>query len=140
MNICVTLSEKWIGIFFSGEGKDFISFTFKLCERIRHPKDLTNLKAWLTNAWTDLAMANYPYPASFLEPLPGWPVKVYDNVLHRYHTCHFICRLVHFMSSTLNIVEAYIFMCVCVCVYMCVRACGCVCMHVGLCFTSNIKC
>ena len=31
---------------------------------------------WLNEVWVDLGMVNYPYPASFLEPLPGWPVKV----------------------------------------------------------------
>ena len=60
----------------SAEGKEFITSTFQLCEPIRHPSDLVNFKAWLTNAWTDLGMANYPYPANFLEPLPAWPVKV----------------------------------------------------------------
>ena len=39
-------------------------------------KDVSAFKDWLNNAWTNLGMVNYPYPASFLEPLPGWPVKV----------------------------------------------------------------
>ncbi|XP_060576858.1 lysosomal Pro-X carboxypeptidase-like [Ruditapes philippinarum] len=59
----------------TGEGRDFISTTFKLCKPLAHSSDVDNFKAWLTNAWTDLSMVNYPYPANFLEPLPAWPVK-----------------------------------------------------------------
>lgn len=60
----------------SGQGRDFISKTYNLCKPLGHSRsDVDNFKAWLVNAWTDLAMVNYPYPANFLEPLPGWPVK-----------------------------------------------------------------
>jgi len=59
-----------------GEGREFLSTTFHLCAPLAHLADVTLFKTWLTNAWTDLAMVNYPYPANFLENLPGWPVKV----------------------------------------------------------------
>ncbi len=39
-------------------------------------EDINNLKDWLTNVWTNLAMVNYPYSANFLAPLPAYPVKV----------------------------------------------------------------
>jgi len=30
---------------------------------------------WLQNTFFDIAMVDYPYPASFLEPLPAWPIN-----------------------------------------------------------------
>ena len=57
------------------EGRLFLSQTFKLCSALKH-NEVDMFKSWLVNAWGDLAMVNYPYPANFLEPLPGWPVKV----------------------------------------------------------------
>ena len=60
---------------FTDDGRLFISQTFQLCSPLTK-KDVEAFKSWLNEAWVDLGMVNYPYPASFLEPLPGWPVKV----------------------------------------------------------------
>ncbi|XP_046550785.1 lysosomal Pro-X carboxypeptidase-like [Haliotis rubra] len=57
------------------DGRSFIYNTFHLCSPLKTTADVANFKAWLSNAWFDLAMVNYPYPANFLEPLPAWPVK-----------------------------------------------------------------
>lgn len=38
-------------------------------------KNLTSLKQWLTGAWSNIAMVEYPYPANFLQNLPAWPIK-----------------------------------------------------------------
>ncbi|XP_071087061.1 lysosomal Pro-X carboxypeptidase-like [Haliotis cracherodii] len=59
----------------TADGRNFIYNTFHLCAPLKTADDVGNFKAWLANAWFDLAMVNYPYPANFLEPLPAWPVK-----------------------------------------------------------------
>lgn len=47
---------------------------FNICERL-DASNLRHLLEWSRNAFTDLAMMNYPYPTNFLAPLPGHPVR-----------------------------------------------------------------
>jgi len=58
----------------------------RLCEPLTSADDVTLLKDWLSDTWINLAMVDYPYAASFLEPLPGWPIKV---------QCAFVIRFCH---------------------------------------------
>jgi dipeptidyl-peptidase II len=46
---------------------------FSLCKTIS-PEEVEHLVLWAVNAFTTLSMADYPYPADFLAPLPGYPV------------------------------------------------------------------
>jgi len=60
----------------ANEGKfDEITDTFGTCQKINE-SNVKHLLGWIRNAFTDLAMMNYPYPTNFLAPLPGHPVKV----------------------------------------------------------------
>jgi len=57
-------------------GVDWINQHFRLCPSslLAHPGDVALLKDYLTDLWTDLAMMDYPYPTTFLAPLPANPV------------------------------------------------------------------
>lgn len=57
-------------------GKTWLSDTWKLCNPLVSEGNVTALKSYLTNVWTNLAMVDYPYPANFLAPLPAYPIKV----------------------------------------------------------------
>lgn len=54
------------------DGLRKLTDTFNLCNSLKEVDDLEN---WLSEAWSSLAMVNYPYPTSFLNPLPAWPVE-----------------------------------------------------------------
>lgn len=57
------------------DGLKWLTGQFQLCSPLT--KDLVPvLKDYLTNLWTNVAMMDYPYPTTFLMPLPGNPVKV----------------------------------------------------------------
>lgn len=53
----------------------FVSDIFKTCKNISKAGDLQNLYALLSNGYQYLAMTDYPYNSSFLEPMPAWPVN-----------------------------------------------------------------
>lgn len=61
------------------EGMIWLREKFKLCSEIDLPVDISNLKKYLKNLWTNVAMMNYPYPASFAMSLPGNPVVTITN-------------------------------------------------------------
>ena len=39
-------------------------------------QNITSLEDWITNGLTYMAMVDYPYPTSYLTPMPGYPVNV----------------------------------------------------------------
>lgn len=43
--------------------------------------DFTNLYSYIYSAIFYMAMTDYPYPADFLTPLPGYPVKVQQQLI-----------------------------------------------------------
>ncbi|KAJ1349024.1 hypothetical protein KIN20_004466 [Parelaphostrongylus tenuis] len=62
----------------TADGQDFLNNQFRIDPRsaIKSTKGGWNLNGYIREAIEYMAMVDYPYNTSFLEPLPGWPVKV----------------------------------------------------------------
>ena len=64
------------------EGMNWLKEKFKLCQpAFNTTTDIANLKDYLNELWTNVAMMDYPYPTSFLMPLPGNPVEVIMQIV-----------------------------------------------------------
>lgn len=60
----------------TASGLQWLSDEFSLCTPLKSQIDTIGLKSWLQETWINLAMVDYPYEASFLQPLPPWPIQV----------------------------------------------------------------
>lgn len=70
-----TIKDSWNLITLEGQkndGLDHLTKIFHFCSKLESTDDLYN---WLESAYSYMAMANYPYPADFLMPMPGNPIK-----------------------------------------------------------------
>lgn len=70
-----TIKKSWdelTAVATKSDGLFELTKTFRLCSTLQKLSDLSD---WLESAYSYLAMVNYPYPADFLNPLPGNPVK-----------------------------------------------------------------
>ncbi len=65
--------------FILATGLKYINDLFKFCTPLKTKDDITTLKGFLNNLWTNVAMMDYPYPTTFLMPLPGNPVEAVCN-------------------------------------------------------------
>ena len=60
----------------------------------------STLKSYLTDLWTNLAMMDYPYPTSFLAPLPANPVVAVCEHLFKPYTNGI--ELLHMVYEAVN--------------------------------------
>jgi len=69
-------------------GVQWLNENFRLCDgsKMSAKENVTLLKNYLTDLWTNLAMMDYPYPTTFLAPLPGNPVNVACESLSKSYT------------------------------------------------------
>ena len=66
----------------TSEGLAWLRDRFKLCQEVFNTTEhVAQLKDYLNMVWTNVAMMDYPYPTSFLMPLPGKPVEVDINYI-----------------------------------------------------------
>ncbi|XP_076447084.1 lysosomal Pro-X carboxypeptidase-like isoform X2 [Babylonia areolata] len=74
-DIWYTLDTYWPG------NLDFLTEAFGLCKPVENKYDLSDMLDWVSVVLGNLAMVDYPYPASFLQPLPAWPVQEFCKPL-----------------------------------------------------------
>ena len=53
-----------------------MSSTLRTCKQITADSELDNLYEHYLNGFLYMAMTDYPYASSFLNPMPAWPVNV----------------------------------------------------------------
>jgi hypothetical protein len=63
------------------EGLKWLTETFVLCESLK-VSDTNTFISWLSSTWESLAMIDYPNAASFLQPLPPYPIGVSHQIYH----------------------------------------------------------
>nr|AAH95721.1 Dpp7 protein [Danio rerio] len=63
--------------------KDYIRIqsAFSLCKTPSSPKDIHQLNGFLRNAFTMMAMLDYPYSTHFMGSMPAFPVKVACEIM-----------------------------------------------------------
>ncbi|XP_012370488.2 lysosomal Pro-X carboxypeptidase [Octodon degus] len=59
----------------AGSGLQWLTQTLHLCDPLTL-EDIPRFKEWISETWVNLAMMDYPYESSFMQPLPAWPIKV----------------------------------------------------------------
>ncbi|XP_010518734.1 PREDICTED: lysosomal Pro-X carboxypeptidase [Tarenaya hassleriana] len=70
-----TIKESWDAITEEGQkenGLQRLTKTFHFCRELKSTDDLAD---WLSSAYSYLAMVDYPYPANFMMPMPGHPIR-----------------------------------------------------------------
>jgi len=72
----------------NNSGISWLNTNFHLCptSQLAAANNISILKNYLTDLWTNLAMMDYPYPTTFLAPLPANPVLAVCQFLSKPHS------------------------------------------------------
>lgn len=81
MSICINNFYIFRNLTQTDAGKAQLSKDWKLCSTLKTNDDITTLINWYEEIIVNIAMANYPYPNSFLAPLPAYPVREFCQKL-----------------------------------------------------------
>lgn len=65
------------------EGRKFLNQKFKFCKAMNKTEDFDTFYDYMLDVLGNLAMANYPYPANFLAPLPAYPVREFCGQINK---------------------------------------------------------
>lgn len=60
----------------TSKGRNQLASIFNLCTPLVNETDADNLVDYLVDGLTNIAMTDYPNPASFLRPMPAYPMRV----------------------------------------------------------------
>lgn len=65
----------------SDGGRKVLNAEFKFCTAFNKSEDFDGFYDYLQDVFGNLAMANYPFEANFLAPLPSYPGKIFNLFL-----------------------------------------------------------
>lgn len=80
----------------SEEGRQKLSQKFNLCpgEELNSNSSVDRFVSWISSAYEYMAMTDYPNAATFLQPMPAYPIRVCLTPTSPHPTNHFPCFLV----------------------------------------------
>ncbi|KAI5699321.1 hypothetical protein M8J75_001095 [Diaphorina citri] len=83
-------------------GKQWLTDNWKLCTPLETTDDVQKFKGWIGDIYSTLAMVNYPYPNSFLRPVPGYPIKKFCAALDSSTQSNVLLKLFEASQVYLN--------------------------------------
>jgi len=81
-----TIRKSWAAIdnvTATADGMTWFNSQFKFCTPLTTVTQVIKFKSYLNDLWTNIAMMDYPYPTTFLMPLPGNPVSAACQIIKK---------------------------------------------------------
>ena len=85
-------------------GRTLMAHEFQTCRPISKPIDVDRLILYVNGALSTMAMVDYPFPASFVTPMPANPVKyACTNITARVHNSSNDTVLMRGLNDVINV-------------------------------------